>query len=336
MKEKDGRDPLVSVIVPVYNAQKYLETCVGSILCQTYRNFELILIDDGSLDDSLAICRMLAESDERIRVYTQRNGGPGAARNHGLRMAQGEYVMFVDSDDYISGNCLENMYLAAQLGSYDIVQCKAQRTCCLLPGTPEVIFRESHVREVTKRQALNDRLYKVCVWGKLYTRHVLENLLFPEGMIYEDEAVYYRLVDRADRTAILEEVLYYYYQSADSVMRNAGRDRSTAFMEIYEDRIRYFQDREEEILLDGSYARFCLVLMLKISFGLVSGCNQRDIPWFLSVFRRYYPKVMASGYVSGKDKVMFTCFRMAPGIVGRIIGGVRRRAASHAAGNCMQ
>lgn len=316
----EKKKPLVSVIVPVYNAEKYLETCVRSILFQTYRHFELILINDGSTDGSLDLCHRFADKDERIKVYSQPNGGASAARNKGLDVAKGEYIIFVDSDDYISETFIENMFLAAEFGPYDIVQCQSKCTVDAEPKIFPVFFQESDVREITKEQALNDRLYKVSVWGKFYSKRILEGFRFREGIIYEDDASYYLFVDRAEKIALIDETLYYYYLSDNSVMRNANKDKSTVFTEIYEERIRYFSVQENQILLDGSYSRFCLVLMLYISSGLVKGYNKKDIPRFVALFKQYYPKVMASGHVSWKDKVMFTCFNISPQFVGRIIG----------------
>lgn len=312
--------PLVSVIVPVYNADRYLEKCVYSILKQTYENFELLLIDDGSRDHSLSVCYKLAKEDHRIQVFTQQNGGASTARNRGLEAAKGKYIVFADSDDTVSEKYIEHLYLAAVLGGYDIVQCKLKKTSKQMERIPSATFMPSDVQEITKEQALNGRMYKVSVWGKIYSSHIFEDFRFREGIIYEDDASYYQLVDRAERIAVLNEILYYYYLSDNSVMRTPKKEVDTLFVDIYEERIQYFSEKQNQCLLDGSYSCFCLVLMYRISQALLRGSRRDNIDWFVDLFRQSYSKIKRSRYVSGKDKCIYACFKSFPRCMGWIMG----------------
>ncbi|MGN8753407.1 glycosyltransferase family 2 protein [Blautia sp. HCP3S3_C4] len=311
---------LISVIVPVYNAEKYIRKCVASIQEQSYSHFELILINDGSKDNSLALCQEMATLDQRIIVHDRINGGASAARNTGLDIAKGDYIVFVDSDDFVSPDYLKNLYSAAKQGNYDIVQCNLQSTDRSDFRPEKIEFRESDVSEITKGQALNERLYKVTIWGKIYKRYIFDLFHFQEGIIYEDDASYYIFVDRAHRLAVLDETLYYYYMSENSVMRNDKKDKSTAFIGIYEDRIRYFRERNNQELLDGSYDRFCLVLMLSLAASYTHGNNCGDRKQLWTLYKKYYHSTMQAKTIGMKDKLMFTCFRIAPHLVGRIIG----------------
>lgn len=313
-------DELISVIVPVYNAAPYIERCVKSLQKQTYQNFEIILIDDGSKDNSLELCKALANEDDRIIVLNRPNGGASAARNMGLAYVRGQYVVFADSDDYVSPSYLENLYRAAQQGNYDIVQCNLESTFDTDKRMETVAYSQDDVNEVTKKQALNERKYKVSVWGKIYCSHIFKDFRFQEGIIYEDDASYYIFVDRANRLAVLNETLYYYYMSENSVMRNDKKDKSTAFIGIYEDRIRYFRERNNQELLDGSYDRFCLVLMLSLATSYAHGNNCGDRKQLWTLYKKYYHSTMQAKTIGMKDKLMFTCFRIAPHLVGRIIG----------------
>ena len=313
-------DELISVIVPVYNAAAYIERCVKSIQNQTYTHYELILVNDGSTDNSLEICKTLASQDERIVVLDRPNGGASAARNTGLTKARGDYIVFVDSDDYVTSTYLENLYLAAKFGNYDIVQCNFEEVNNTKLSINNVIFDKMHVQEISKKQALNDRVYKVTIWGKIYSSFLFDDFKFREGEIYEDDASYYIFVDKAKKIAILNETLYYYYMSENSVMRNDKKDKSTAFIGIYEDRIRYFRDRNNQDLLDGSYDRFCLVLMLSLAASYAHGNNCGDRKQLWTLYKKYYHSTMQAKTIGIKDKLMFTCFRIAPHLVGRIIG----------------
>lgn len=313
-------DELISVIVPVYNAAAYIERCVKSIQNQTYTHYELILVNDGSTDNSLEICKTLASQDERIVVLDRPNGGASAARNTGLTKARGDYIVFVDSDDFVTSTYLENLYLAAKFGNYDIVQCNFEEVNNTKLSINNVIFDKMHVQEISKKQALNDRVYKVTIWGKIYSSFLFDDFKFREGEIYEDDASYYIFVDKAKKIAILNETLYYYYMSENSVMRNDKKDKSTAFIGIYEDRIRYFRDRNNQDLLDGSYDRFCLVLMLSLAASYAHGNNCGDRKQLWTLYKKYYHSTMQAKTIGIKDKLMFTCFRIAPHLVGRIIG----------------
>ncbi len=316
-------DELISVIVPVYNAAAYIERCVKSIQNQTYTNFELILVNDGSADNSLEICKTLSTQDERIVVLDRPNGGASAARNMGLEKMRGQYVVFADSDDYVSPSYLENLYLAAKQGEYDIVQCNLESTLDMDKRLRTVVYRQTDVEEVTKKQALNGRKYKVSVCGKIYCSYIFKDFRFQEGIIYEDDASYYIFVDRAHKLAILNETLYFYYMSENSVMRNDKKDKSSAFIGIYEDRIRYFKERGEKELLEGTYDRFCLVLMLSLSSSFEHGNNSKDQRQWLAKFKMYYSLVMKAKSVPTKDKVMFSLFRICPRATGKIIGKMR-------------
>lgn len=313
---------LISVIVPVYNSEAYVGDCIKCIQNQSYGNFELILVNDGSCDGSLKVCKLYEENDRRIKVFDQPNGGASVARNTGLRYANGKYIVFLDSDDYVSNNYLENLYLAIKEGNYDIVQCNMESTLIRNKELEHVEFKKEDVAEITKIQALNDRLYKVSVCAKIYSAYIFEKFKFKEGSIYEDDASYYIFVDRAKKIAILDEILYYYYLSNNSVMRNGQKDKSTSFIEISEERIDYFKKENNIPLMEGSYGRYCLVLMLNIAKALKFKTNKKDIQRFIMEFKKYYSLVMHSKYVRTKDKIMFTLFRVAPQLVGRCVGEI--------------
>lgn len=315
---------IISVIVPVYNAAQYINRCVSSIQAQTYNNFELILVNDGSTDNSLERCKELKKKDSRIKVIERKNGGASAARNTGLNLATGEYVVFVDADDFVSNKYLENLYRSVKESRCDIVQCEMESVFKEPEKPNEKVYSINDVEIITVEQALNGRKYKVCVWGKIYSSRVFKSYRFPEGTIYEDDASYYRLVYEAEGIAILKECLYFYYMSDDSVMRNKKKNKSLAFIEIYNQRIKFFEEKEEEALVEGTYIRYCIVLMLFMAEASYYHNNIDDINMLWELYKKNYYKIAKSPILGYKDKIILLSYRFAHKFMNPIIARIRR------------
>lgn len=216
--------PKLSVIVPVYKVEPYLQKCIDSILSQTFRDLELILVDDGSPDNCPAICDAAAEQDERVVVIHRKNVGLSAARNAGLTAARGDYIGFVDSDDYISPRMYQTLYDA-------MVENDAQMAVCSYEyvNLRGGIFKDRRSPitkyEVLDRVQMLDRLggdrnwYYITAWNRLYRRELFENIRFPQGRIHEDEYVAHSLYWACERIAVVPEPLYFYVQREGSIMR---------------------------------------------------------------------------------------------------------------------
>ena len=212
---------LISVIVPVYKVEKYLDRCVQSIVDQTYRNLEIILVDDGSPDNCPAMCDAWAAKDSRIKVIHKENGGQSTARNAGMTIATGEYIAFVDSDDWIEPQMYQIMYETMITTGSDIVSCGAKRIW--LDGTPSqdvlsvnrdcVLERESAMEAMITGNGL---VQIPC--NKLYRRSLSEGIFFPTGVICEDEFWTWQVVARAKQVTILKDSYYNYLQRSDSTM----------------------------------------------------------------------------------------------------------------------
>lgn len=205
---------LISIIIPVYNVEKYLSLCLESVINQTYQNLEVIIVDDGSTDHSGMICDEYAKKDNRIKVIHQENGGLSDARNKGLMNAHGEYVAFVDSDDKLNLKMYETLYRLSQKLDSDLVFCELQRF-----SEDEPISFIEHIDEkmekiLTKEEAYQEILFNNNVGNyvmpKMYHKKVLEGIEFPQGRTYEDIAVMYKIIHKAKRIASTNEKLYYY------------------------------------------------------------------------------------------------------------------------------
>lgn len=212
---------LVSIIVPVYKVEKYLSKCIDSLINQTYKNIEIILVDDGSPDNCGKICDEYASKDERIKVIHKENEGLSAARNDGMDICTGEYVTFVDSDDYISYSFCEDLMNAINENNADIAICNIKK---FIDGES---VKEEKIDLETKVYTFKETIYNLislgdyydCAWGKIYSKKVLEGLYFPVGRIWEDSATTYKLYHKANKVAVINAKHYYYLtKRADSIM----------------------------------------------------------------------------------------------------------------------
>ncbi|MBQ8279987.1 MAG: glycosyltransferase family 2 protein [Roseburia sp.] len=250
--------PLISVIIPIYKAEKYLEKCVQGVMSQTYQNLEIILVDDGSPDRSGAICEELATQDERIRVIHKENGGAATARNAGLDVMTGSYVAFVDADDYMELNYIETLYQTLEEHNAQVSICSfktvdedgnAMSIDSLHDESADSagddvasaveVFRGNDII----LQDLQGHWEHVAPWGKLYQADLFEGVRYPKWPAYEDEPVFIRVFDRVDTAAASKEKLYYYVQHAGSLMNTAysEKQRSTT-LKMWRERIEYYGD----------------------------------------------------------------------------------------------
>lgn len=213
---------LVSIIVPVYNVGPYLPRCLQSLTAQTYERIEIILVDDGSQDDSGAVCDLWARRDDRIRVYHKPNGGLSDARNYGLERAAGEYVCFVDSDDWCDGRYIETLHRTLVETDSDLVECDYVYIWdgkAVPVSTQTEYDREVYTdRDCFKKYLTNTFFSSVC--NKLYRKRVIENLPFRVGVFHEDEYWTYRIFSSARRVCRLHYVGYYYYQRQGSIVNS--------------------------------------------------------------------------------------------------------------------
>ena len=235
--------PKASVIVPVYKVEEYLEKCVQSILAQTERDFELILVDDGSPDRCGALCDSLAQTDPRIRVIHQENQGLGGARNTGIREARGDWLLLVDSDDWIEPKILEKAMEAGLREEADLVMF-AFRTVDE-QGRELGVFREDMPKErgIGLQEHKEALLTAPCAWNKLYRRGFFQGtgLAYPPRVWYEDLRTSPKLMAKAGRMVFLDEVGYNYLQRQGSIMKSANLERNREILDAFDDLLPWFR-----------------------------------------------------------------------------------------------
>ena len=209
---------LISIIVPIYKVEKYLEKCLNSIINQTYKNIEIILIDDGSPDNCGKICDEYAKKDSRIKVIHQENKGISAARNIGIDKSIGKYLMFVDSDDYIEETMAEHLYTNLKEYNADLSVCSLY---CIINNKVTRKTKKDEIKILSNYNAIKnsytiDTISNV-PWNKLYKKELFNNIKFPEGRIAEDLATMYLILDKCNSVVFSTKPLYYYIRRADSI-----------------------------------------------------------------------------------------------------------------------
>lgn len=261
---------LISVIVPVYNVENYIEKCIFSIVQQTYENLELIIVDDGSADKSGIICEELAGKDTRIHIIHKKNEGLAEARNEGIRKAQGKYLFFVDGDDYIEKGLLDKLYQRMCKDDADLVLCNIH------------FVDESGNHIVKKEKELTDGILTqkefwtgyygafiypyVVAWNKLYRKELFQNTHFEKGRLHEDEFILQHIISHCKVISVVGDKLYNYVQRPESIMgRKYNISRLQAF-EALDDRLDYFHKSDQEFI--GATIKRMLGILIRAAVNL--------------------------------------------------------------------
>lgn len=265
--------PLISVIIPIYKVEKYLPRAIESVITQSYSNLEIILVEDGSPDACGSICDEYAGHDSRIRVIHKENGGLSDARNAGLDQMNGEYVVFLDSDDYIAPYFIEELYRALDETGADVSFCKYAVVKKEDTSEEEKRLRRPRRGEFPRPQEMfvydrkqlllnmydqnhKDATYFIVSWNKLYKASLWENIRFPKGKIHEDEATTYKVFDRASLGTYVTAPMYGYFNAPSSITRDAFSVKRLDWMEALTDRIHFFEEKKEyDIAAPGIRAR---------------------------------------------------------------------------------
>lgn len=217
---------LISIVVPIYNVEKYLRQCLESVVNQTYKNLEIILVDDGSIDNSGNICDEYAKKDIRIKVIRKENGGLGSARNAGLDICTGEYVGFVDSDDWIELDMYESLYKALEEHNVDVAcvgyyKCYINKIVCIARNQDILYPKEELIY-----RAYGDKYYGHMVCNKLYKKGIFDKVRFPEKRYYEDSFIFFDILEKVNSIYICADAKYFYRQRKSSIMYKVFNYRS--------------------------------------------------------------------------------------------------------------
>ena len=242
---------MLSIIVPVYKVEAYLNRCIDSILAQTFTDFELILVDDGSPDNCGTICDEYAGKDSRITVIHQENGGLSAARNAGIEYAlktDSEWISFIDSDDWIHPDYFTALSAAATRLNVNISVCGFQRTSGEEKESGNTEFRALTPEEFWCKE----RIKATVAWGKLYRKNLFHTIRYPVGKIHEDEFTTYRLLFSCEKLAVSDAAFYYYFQNSNGIMNSEWTPKRLVQFDAFRDQVAYFEKNHFSSALKNS------------------------------------------------------------------------------------
>lgn len=310
----------ISIIVPVYNAEKYLENCIESIIDQTFNDFELILIDDGSVDRSREICDKYRKIDKRIKTIYKENGGASSARNRGLDIAKGEYIAFVDSDDYIHNRMYEILYNTAINNSSDIVICdylevyEFEEDIILNNRKKNIKLNQNEVINYNNIEALREiytdegvKLIIPC--NKLFKRYLFNDLRYIEGRICEDEFMAHEILYLSKIVSYIPINLYYYLQTSNSVMRTDTKINIIDGVDALKERVYYFKAKNLKDLrykAEISYVVRCINTYYKLKNSLVN-CD-KELTRIKKDFIFLLPYIIKNPFYNFKETIALIIF----------------------------
>ena len=326
---KMNNTPLISVIVPAYNVEKYIKTCLDSLINQTYSNFEIIVINDGSTDQTEKILNEY-ESNPKIRIFSQKNGGLSAARNQGLNLANGELVCFIDSDDSVKSDYLEK--LAAPFfedSNIDITVCGYQEK-----------FENSEINHVLKSQkitgaqATKDLLIKqqdfnILAWNKLYRKKLFSNnhIEYPAGQIHEDNLTTYKLFSHAQKVFYISDVLYIYQRTHSEITKNLySKEKTLKRLQVKEQMAieagQYLQDPNLKL---SAEVALLLAYFAFLDHAISRQINQSYYDVYLMKTRKLASSQFKNPYLTKKLRVYLKLIHSPRGILYQIFRKITLR-----------
>ena len=267
---KENKNPKISVVIPIYKVEKYLDKCVESVVNQTYKNLEIFLVDDGSPDNCPKMCDDWAKKDKRIKVIHKQNGGLSDARNFGIEKATGDYIMFVDSDDYLDEKICETLLNLNLKHNTDFAMCDAKviyetPNNNISTPTQEITERVFEKEQIIPLLVKTDIKYLMTAWAKLYIIEIFKNLRYDKGKIHEDEFILHKLLNITNKFVYINEPLYCYLQREGSIthskLENSYRFVHDAFKARYEFLINETKYYNESITAALFFFRFRYALV---------------------------------------------------------------------------
>ncbi|MFL0167757.1 glycosyltransferase [Candidatus Clostridium helianthi] len=316
---------LISVIVPVYNVEKYLPQCIDSILNQTEKNLEIILVDDGSLDNSGKICDEFSKKDDRIIVIHKKNNGLSSARNAGLEIARGNYIGFVDSDDWLDKTMYEVLLKLLKENNSDISCCDFFKTANSNDSIPHI--DNDIINSYNNIESLNNfynGLYTqtVVAWNKLYKRELFKDISYPVGKIHEDEGTTYKLYYKANKITYTNRPLYYYRITPNSITTSKFNKKRLDIIDVYDEKVKFIKNINNEEIYSKTL-KWYLFKLINCYFECSN--NIENNTEYLTLINQKVSETYKSYIQSDKKQlhwiILFSIFKINPKLYKIILRG---------------
>lgn len=318
---------MISIIIPIYNAKKYLNRCLNSILYQKYENYEVLMINDGSTDGSDLICLEFQNKDNRFKLITKDNGGSATARNTGLDLAKGDHIVFVDADDYIDKNYLLDLHSTMVKTKSDIVQCEFQITYIdnELERKQNNNFRIIDKHEMFEMFCNKKTYLSVAVlWNKIYKKELFNGLRFPINKGIDDEYLICQIINNSSTIAILNSKLYYYFMSENSQMRNSKPSlKKIDNIDALEMQLSFFYDNNMKDIYNMLLYRYNACVISGYNYVKKYFPNEIELKKCLKKKRKKWIKVLFTKNINIHDKLLLIIRRFFPRIFNFVHRGVR-------------
>lgn len=307
---------IISVIVPVYNVENYLSACIESIINQTFSDLEIILVNDGSTDRSGEICDEYARKDSRIKVIHKSNAGLSVARNTGLDVAQGSYILFVDSDDYINFDACEMLVKTALREQADIVQGKGikfkeKNEIQVETGTGRISCY-SNIDALEALFEYYDSDIRVVAWNKLFHKNLFKRLRFPNNLIYEDTYLIPRLFYEANKVVVVDYYTYYYRLSENSIMRSSFTLKKLDKLTVLKENLTFYREINEKNLYNKTLVIYAGSIMRAYFDVYRYNKNRQQLRMLKDEFNSIYGEAICLNNSNLKVKILLRLFMYSP------------------------
>lgn len=319
--------PRLSIIVPIYNVEKYLSRCIESILNQTFKDFELILVNDGSTDNCKEICEKYKRMDSRIIVANKKNGGLSSARNLGIDISKGDYIGFVDSDDFIDVHMYEILLNTINAYDSDIVICDYYKVNeydikkyeKMKSNNKDIKVENINNIDVIERIITRD-IKIVVAWNKIYKRSLFDNLRYKEGVICEDEFLAHRIFYKCNKVSIINQKLYYYIQRKGSIINSPFSPKDFDKIYAIKDRVDFLNEKKITNLIDKAEKSFMDYFVWNYFTGYQRLENiEYELKRLKKEFNSVFYRILDNKFISLNEKITLFILYLSPYLYNKLV-----------------
>lgn len=319
--------PRLSIIVPIYNVEKYLSRCIESILNQTFKDFELILVNDGSTDNCKEICEKYKRMDSRIIVANKKNGGLSSARNLGIDISKGDYIGFVDSDDFIDVHMYEILLNTINAYDSDIVICDYYKVNeydikkyeKMKSNNKDIKVENINNIDVIERIITRD-IKIVVAWNKIYKRSLFDNLRYKEGVICEDEFLAHRIFYKCNKVSIINQKLYYYIQRKGSIINSPFSSKDFDKIYAIKDRVDFLNEKKITNLIDKAEKSFMDYFVWNYFTGYQRLENiEYELKRLKKEFNSVFYRILDNKFISLNEKITLFILYLSPYLYNKLV-----------------